>query len=329
MAVVDGSRCGLLLVSLAALACGPSVIVATDTEAAAQPVDSSTGGAPTTPPMDGNPVPPDPSTTSSPSTSTTTPGGLDDATFGPDEGPDEGHTFILRQDFACSSLPPGYAGHCSECSVWEQDCPRGEKCVAWANDGGGAWNATRCSPVDATPAAVGEACMVEGSGASGIDDCDFGSMCWFVDAATSVGICTALCTGDERNPICEDSTCSISNGGVLNVCVPTCDPVGEACLGASKCSPSPEGFWCLPVTGEIGYGEACGFGGCGDGLLCLDGPASGCEITDSCCTAYCDLDAGDPNPSCPDAAIGQLCAPYPGPPLPEELQHVGVCALPV
>lgn len=28
-----------------------------------------------------------------------------------------------------------------ECSTWEEDCPRGEKRMPWANDGGNAWNA--------------------------------------------------------------------------------------------------------------------------------------------------------------------------------------------
>ena len=51
-----------------------------------------------------------------------------------------------------------------DCDIWAQDCPEGEKCSAWANDGGGAWNATRCVPVDDDPDQVGEACNVEGSG---------------------------------------------------------------------------------------------------------------------------------------------------------------------
>src|SRR5262245_13882487 len=33
-------------------------------------------------------------------------------------------------------------GHSWECSLFEQDCPIGEKCNIYANDGGNAWNAT-------------------------------------------------------------------------------------------------------------------------------------------------------------------------------------------
>ncbi len=40
--------------------------------------------------------------------------------------------------------------------IWAQDCPEGEKCMPWANDGGGSWNATRCSPLDPNPSAVGD-----------------------------------------------------------------------------------------------------------------------------------------------------------------------------
>lgn len=67
---------------------------------------------------------------------------------------------------------PDGGGTGFECDVFAQDCPPGEKCVPWANDGGGVWNATRCSPVDDDPAAPGEPCTVEGGPTSGIDDCD-------------------------------------------------------------------------------------------------------------------------------------------------------------
>ena len=42
-------------------------------------------------------------------------------------------------------MPDG-GGATNECNQWVQDCPEGEKCMPWANDGGSAWNATRCRP---------------------------------------------------------------------------------------------------------------------------------------------------------------------------------------
>ncbi len=48
------------------------------------------------------------------------------------------------------------------CDVFKQDCPEGEKCSAYADDGGTSWNASKCVPVngDGQP---GEPCTVEGS----------------------------------------------------------------------------------------------------------------------------------------------------------------------
>src|SRR5690606_38571371 len=43
---------------------------------------------------------------------------------------------------------PDVGGGGGECDVFAQDCPKGEKCMPWANDGGGSWNATTCSPVE-------------------------------------------------------------------------------------------------------------------------------------------------------------------------------------
>jgi len=86
---------------------------------------------------------------------------------------------------ACSTsdYPSGFiTGHdfdnggTIKCDVYKQDCAPGEKCTVWADDGGGNWNATKCVPVtgDKVP---GDICTAEGSGASGIDNCEAGTMC--------------------------------------------------------------------------------------------------------------------------------------------------------
>ena len=36
----------------------------------------------------------------------------------------------------------------TDCDIWAQNCPRGEKCMPWANDDGYGWSATRCTPID-------------------------------------------------------------------------------------------------------------------------------------------------------------------------------------
>ena len=49
--------------------------------------------------------------------------------------------------------------------------------------------------------------MVEGAPTSGIDDCDIGVMCWYVDLGESDGECAALC--DQAlmpDPVCPGGT---------------------------------------------------------------------------------------------------------------------------
>src|SRR5690606_7229360 len=43
-------------------------------------------------------------------------------------------------------------GSTAECDVFAQDCPPGEKCTFWADDGGSSWNALKCVPVVDDPA---------------------------------------------------------------------------------------------------------------------------------------------------------------------------------
>ena len=68
--------------------------------------------------------------------------------------------------------PPDGGGGVKECDVWTQDCPPGQKCMPWADNGSSSWNATKCSPVDANPGKEGDPCTVEGSAVSGVDSCD-------------------------------------------------------------------------------------------------------------------------------------------------------------
>ncbi len=62
-----------------------------------------------------------------------------------EQGSDEGST--ANNDEGClGDAPPGFIPThegWGECSPWAQNCPPGEKCTWWANDGGNAWNATR------------------------------------------------------------------------------------------------------------------------------------------------------------------------------------------
>ena len=253
--------------------------------------------------------------------------GTDDTGADSDDGAVDGGCVFLCQ--------PDGAGVNIECDVWAQDCPSGEKCMPWANDGGSSWNATRCSPLDDNPAQVGDPCLVEGSGVSGIDNCDISSMCWNVDPETNEGVCTAFCSGSEANPVCEDPTtqCVIANEGTLILCLPTCDPLAQDCTNGQNCYPIDDGFACAPdAGGEQGaYGEGCEFlNVCDAGLFCANPDAvPDCAGAAGCCSEFCDLSAADPDAACSGAAGGQVCTPwYEEGQSPPGYEDVGACAIP-
>ncbi len=162
-----------------------------------------------------------------------------------DPGSDSGAGFI--QD-------PDGGGVALECDGWAQDCPRGEKCMPWANDGGVDWNAMRCSPLDPDPSTVGEPCRVEGSAVSGIDDCDISSMCWEPNEELE-GSCIAFCSGNEANPVCAPGTwCFSGYEGTINVCLDEalCG-ADEVCRCMCPADPDCEGGeheFCVPAVDE-------------------------------------------------------------------------------
>ena len=267
------------------------------------------------------------STTAPPTVSTTIPEPADDtSTPGTDT---TGISFLPE---------PDGGGVAFECDLFEQDCPPGEKCMPWSNDGGSAWNATRCSPIADDPAGPGEPCMVEGSGVSGLDDCELGAMCWDVDPETMEGTCMPFCVGSANDPYCEDPSryCAISGDGVLILCVPTCNPIEQDCPDGSACYPVHDYWTCAPdASGELGaYGDPCEFiNVCDPGLVCLGSaavpPGEACEGAAGCCSEICDI--ADPlgDAQCTGAAGGQTCqAWYEEGTAPQGYEDVGVCALP-
>ena len=245
-----------------------------------------------------------------------------------DEG-DTGVVFLIEPDGGGVSF---------ECDLFAQDCPAGEKCMPWANDGGSSWNATRCSPINENPGQPGDECTVEGDGTSGLDDCDLGSMCWDVDPETNIGTCVAMCTGDESNPICEDpdTSCAIANDGAIVLCLPACDPILQDCADGQACYPIQDAWSCAPdASGETGvYGDPCEFiNVCDPGLICLGAAAvpagEACEGAAGCCTEVCDLTDPAGDMQCSGAAGGQACEPwYEEGSAPPGYEDVGACSLP-
>lgn len=252
----------------------------------------------------------------------------DDSASGSTEGTDESTTM----DPDSNETETGEE-HINECDVWTQDCPDGEKCVPWADDGGNVWNALRCAPVDGN-GQPGDACTLVGE-LTGIDDCALGSICMRLDDGTDNGVCVPQCEGTAETPSCEDigRTCIVGNDGVLTVCMEKCDPTVQGCPAGLGCYPlGPETYGCWPdFSGDVGaYGDECMWSNsCDPGLLCWNPEAvPGCEGA-SCCSEYCNLNDPDPDAKCSGQAEGQVCVPLDlgGGPV-AGLEHVGVCEVP-
>jgi hypothetical protein len=306
----------LLLTSLLACAARPTLSGDADTDDG-----SSSGGSP-----------PGGSTSSSGGSSGgSSSSGSSSSSGGTDTGwtDTDGGAFIQEPD-------GGYPGY--ECDTFLQDCPEGEKCMPWSNDGGSSWNAWKCTPIAPDPKDLGEPCTVEGSGVSGIDDCKEGAMCWDVDPETLEGYCIGFCLGSPDAPTCEDpcAVCIMYGDGVVNLCYASCDPVAQDCPGGDLCVPSAggDGFVCvLDASGDEGqYKDPCEYVNvCDPGLLCADADfVPGCLGSMGCCTPYCDLANG--NLDCPDTNQGVECVPWweegYEPDLPCVESEVGACVIP-
>ncbi len=221
------------------MGCGPVVSVESADSGSSEGTSESEG--PVTMSTSTTTGPPSTSTTTSPpSTSTTT---TDPTVTTSDPDGSSGVTFVTPSD-------GGPSEQCM-CDVFAQDCGQGDKCMPWSNDGTPTWNCTRCSPIADNPGQPGDVCMVEGSPVSGIDDCDYGAMCWNVDLETLEGTCVAQCTGNQDNPSCSGNTdCLIANDGVLNLCLPVCDPLADDCPPEQTCIESTNAFVCVPTGVE-------------------------------------------------------------------------------
>lgn len=215
-------------------------------------------------------------------------------------------------------------GSLFKCTLLEQGCARGEKCTVWANDGGNAWNATRCVPIDVAPDGPGEPCTVEGAPVSGFDSCDGSSMCWGVDAQTLEGTCTPFCTSSADGPLCEDPGLTCESDGLLFLCLSVCDPLAQDCpTEGDACYVLDNTAACAAdSSGAAGLFDACAFvNGCDPGLTCAAVTAVGlCDDgAESCCTPFCDLDA----PTCPK---GTQCNPaFDAGAVPPGYENVGIC----
>ena len=225
-------------------------------------------------------------------------------------------------------VPPGFLNPLDdgssywECSPWLEECPEGEKCMPYANDGGSAWNAMRCSPLAPDPGQPGEPCTVDSSEVSGVDDCALHSVCWDVDPETLEGTCRAMCLGSETTPACAavDEFCTGNGEGTLNLCLPICDPIAQDCGVGDACYPVHDFYACAPDASGDGGGsfESCAYiNGCDPGFACASVPL--CGDVPGCCVPFCALS----DPTCPD---GTTCVAWLDPgEAPIGFEDVGIC----
>ena len=186
--------------------------------------------------------------------------------------------------------------------------------MPWANDGGGVWNAARCTPAQDDPNALGEACAVEGSGVSGIDSCALGQMCWDVNPKDNSGYCASLCQGIEANPVCPGDSQCMEMFGTFWLCVDGCDPLLQDCGAGQACAPTLGPLVCAP-DGTAVAGDACDTDGCVAGTVCVDSVfVAGCTDL-ACCSPYCD-------PSGAPCPMGADCQPL------DDNPALGVCVAP-
>lgn len=242
---------GLPLACVLAAACGPQVLGpsagSTGDGSGTTGRDVSGDGPGATAAMTGAAATGAPTTTGDPIDTT---GGA--ATFG---GPgtdgnlddSDGGDFISPPDVYCAP-PSGARGSVIfTCDLFAQDCPRGSKCMPAALCDATVWNSTACTPLDPNPGQQGDPCTVQYAVTSGIDDCDIGQMCAFVDPDSLQGVCTPMCTGSEDSPICELDTeiCAFAYDGVISVCLQSCDPLLDDCAPGT-CVPARDAFACFP-----------------------------------------------------------------------------------
>lgn len=209
----------------------------------------------------------------------------------------------------------------SDCSLARQDCPDGNKCSAF----GESYDQARCVPVsgDRKP---GEECTVV-PGYTGEDDCETGAVCLRLDLV-GPAVCFDMCKAVD--PLCENGEnfdCFQGVVGIVDVCVPSCDPLGNDCDTDFICVPEGQIFWCIPAVGNVPLFGACPNGNeCGAGLFCAS-PIGAMECdpdVSGCCLPFCDLNGTED--ACP--GMGQVCVSiYPPDDIPSKYSHVGICTI--
>ncbi len=240
---------------------------------------------------------------------------------------------VASADSGSSGDPPE-----GQCTLWEDECGAGQKCMPWSLQADEIPDEIRCCAAPASPDLVGEPCDVEDYNGSCIDTCEVGAMCVLDDPVQLTGQCRPFCK-PGANECQADETCKtfyelLNDVPTVPLCMEQCDPLAQDCSVPSwLCIPdSPtqagqSGFICVSPPPDDPYGvfEVCALANqCEPGLVCVTADrVPGCGLL-SCCTSYCSLSEGDAPCQAlhPDMGCVDWMAPDP------TWADVGVCALP-
>lgn len=222
----------------------------------------------------------------SPSGSTSTTSTTSETTAGPTTDPS-------------STSTSGGSGNM--CSLLEQDCPEGEKCVAWNENGGIFPDGVKCVPQPPGADEIGDECLTMGGFGSGEDTCVAGALCLDLDD-DGMATCVAYCSGTSpEDAFCQqpNHTCVELFEPVVPLCFEKCNPLLQDCPDGEGCfmdAPmlGSAGFVCMPLIDNLEGGEF--LSGCVAMSNCA--PGNSCVFAENvpncpwqyCCTPWCNLD---------------------------------------
>ena len=175
---------------------------------------------------------------------------------------------------------------------------------------------------------------------SGLDDCDVGSSCMFVDPVTLEGECVPYCTGSPNDLTCADPdrACYVTSGA-FTACFRKCDPLVQDCGERQLCT--VVGYSDMPPVcvfdasdGTQSPGASCVYQNeCNPGNACVSSDlVPECPGYGECCTAYCDTTDPQADALCAalfEGAPDVACRPYyDAGCAPEGYDWLGLCRLP-
>ena len=198
------------------------------------------------------------------------------------------------------------------CTVLDQDCPAGSKCVWWAPEfGGPRREAAQCVPVSGQ-AKPFEPCVLNEDYS---DDCGPESYCLEVYGTANHGFCAPFIGNDIYDCGAFPGTHpALENGSSFpEACLSfECQPLlPDSCPDGMRCTFYPAWLyasmhcWIVPPEADLPVGAPCDFGECGEGKLCASAEWLPECAGDRCCAEWCDLEA----PVC--ATPGTVCEPFP------------------